>query len=333
MDDNIFTSFRDALRARIGMPIIFTFFFSWVVVNSKYVIALLFGSNTLTDTAITEHVYDRVMDIWLPLILTVIFTLVLPYIQYLFTKLGTNAEDLRKDIKSTNIVKDHQRRTKEYEEEVKQDKEYLRKVRDNNLNNWVKERATLQAELEQEKKDHEAVKKQYAGYRDEREESLTVKNLEEAKERLAKISDDLAKEQKINASFKQYLDGKMSFTPLGLTKIYMDLVNSNIKLTQPSVVKELQKMYDNEYGQPSFTYDGCPMWDSDNNSALSIQEKFVDLLIHTEPELREDIAQRIIGGKDFLGIVKKRYRPEMIEADKQAERQAIKDKSFSVENV
>lgn len=307
MEDNIFTSLRDAIRARIGMPIIFTYFFSWILINSDYVVTLLFGSKELTDEVIRNHIHDPWADFGYPLILALAFTLIMPYIQHWLTLGGSHSDKLRKDKKSQLRIDDIVRRTDELKAEVQQDKDYLRKVRDNELDGWLRQKSGLESDVKEAKTAHVRTQKEFDEYKNEYNESQSVlaQTLADTADQLKLVNKDLDEANNLNHQYKRLINGKLVLSPYSIAKQYSYMIKEGIEPTPETITEYFQKLYDvgiSELIPKENIHSNVSYWTAKNSESVVIKNKFVDFVTSAEPDLRDRIVQRIVGGDEILRI-------------------------------
>ncbi|MEQ9468435.1 MAG: hypothetical protein RLN88_13555 [Ekhidna sp.] len=107
---DFFLSFFESARERLKNPVIGTFIFAWSALNWRIIFILILSDTTIEERI--ELIENCYLDIWLnlyvPLIVTAFYLIVLPYILALFDWLSQRAIALRKLISKNHRIADIQ---------------------------------------------------------------------------------------------------------------------------------------------------------------------------------------------------------------------------------
>ena len=122
----ILQSLFDSSRDRIKNPVIGAFAFSWMAINWRIVLVLLFSDKKIIDKIqhIQDNYVDLVLNFWYPLGFSVFYVLVLPYLMALFDWLSQKAISYRRLISKNHRISEIQGR-----QEIAAEEWQLEKIR------------------------------------------------------------------------------------------------------------------------------------------------------------------------------------------------------------
>lgn len=105
---DFFRSFSDSARDRLKNPVIGAFILSWTIINWKVIFILIFSVKSIEEKidSIDANYSGWNSNFWLPLVISVFYIVILPYIMALFDSLAVWAVNRRKEISHEHKIED-----------------------------------------------------------------------------------------------------------------------------------------------------------------------------------------------------------------------------------
>ncbi|MDO6763405.1 hypothetical protein [Agarivorans sp. 1_MG-2023] len=185
-------SLGDALKNRLTTPVIGAFFISWVIMNNGFVLTLLFAPANWKYLEIASRETNWLNSLAWPLLLTLFYVFVIPWIQYGVDRVNSVAMRKRKVLQSADSKAVHEARAEEFKAQAYNDGQYHVRVRDQEL---AIEKAKFDKQLVGWERERENLQKQNTSLSEQLESANT--NYHNAEESITKLDDKLSEQRKI----------------------------------------------------------------------------------------------------------------------------------------
>ncbi len=250
----IIQSIFDSSRERIKNPIVGAFIFSWLALNWRIVLIILFSNKKIVDKiALVEEKYiDINLNFWYPLAFAAFYVLILPYVMALFDWLS------QKGISSRRLIaKNHRLSEIQGRQEIAAEEWQLEKIRQGSPDiSGLKEKVVELEALIQEKDDVIQKLAEQIDSQSEEEANVETAEEEEEKEERPTKTRPIKKTNKASSNQTKKVDTKTE-TPKSTQDstafpVMKDIVIRDLAKTEREWIL-IYALYSSDYGKKTLT--------------------------------------------------------------------------------
>ncbi|MEZ9625591.1 hypothetical protein [Aliivibrio fischeri] len=184
-----------ASENRLKAPFLGSFILSWIAVNHIVVIEFLFSSSANKILLVKNGVFDPLMDVIIPLLVALVYTFGLPFLQGVIDKIK------HKYVDGKRIIEHHWRRELEFKAQMKASEfqakasyEYQQEKLKRDLNNWESQKEEFISRIDNLNSQIDTSTEQLDSIKAELEHK--TKDLSEAREQVELLQEENKANQK-----------------------------------------------------------------------------------------------------------------------------------------